>query len=48
MCAMDSQRKEGVQNTIGHVRVIDGVRGVAVLLVVFFHYFVLRTIKVDP
>ena len=42
-----SSAREGVRAEIGDIRAIEGLRGVAVLWVVAFHYLVLREGKVD-
>ncbi len=44
---MKNIKQEGVQKTIGHINSIDGIRGLAVLMVVFFHYYALRASFTD-
>ena len=47
--ASEPAAREGVRAEIGNIRAIEGLRGVAVLWVLFFHYLVLREGKfADP
>lgn len=44
----DRHPAQAVEAEVGHVAAIEGLRGVAVLLVVAFHYWVLRKALPDP
>lgn len=43
----DRHPEQGVQAEIGHIAPVEGLRGVAVLLVIAFHYWVLRNGRFD-
>jgi len=44
---IDRNPEQGVRAELGHIRSIEGLRGVAVLWVIVFHYVILRNGKFD-